>query len=140
MMKKIKEFRNENYFLSNMYIAPVVFEGQTFSCVESAFQAAKCIQPEDREPFTTLDGYKAKKAGRRVNLRPDWKAVKLDIMYQCVTDKFTRNADLKEKLLATGDAELIEGNTWNDTFWGVCNGKGENHLGKILMHVRSKLR
>ena len=140
MMKEIKEFRNENYFLSNMYIAPVVFEGQTFSCVESAFQAAKCIQPEDREPFTTLDGYKAKKAGRRVNLRPDWEAVKLDIMYQCVTDKFTRNADLKEKLLATGDAELIEGNTWNDTFWGVCNGKGENHLGKILMHVRSKLR
>ena len=42
--------------------------------------------------------------------------------------------------MATGDAELVEGNTWNDTYWGVCNGVGHNHLGKILMQVRQELQ
>jgi hypothetical protein len=46
---------------------------------------------------------------------------------------------LRDQLIATGDAELIEGNTWNDTFWGVCNGKGSNFLGKALMDIRKKL-
>lgn len=45
-------------------------------------------------------------------------------------------------LLATGSEELIQGNTWNDTFWGVNHQhpKGLNHLGRILMDVRSQLR
>ena len=57
-------------------------------------------------------------------------------------DKFTRNRDLKEKLLATGDAELIEGNTWHDTYWGydITKKRGKNKLGKILMVVREDLR
>ena len=60
-------------------------------------------------------------------------------MYEIVKDKFSRNPELRVKLLNTGDIELIEGNYWGDTFWGVCNGKGENHLGKILMRVRKEL-
>lgn len=47
--------------------------------------------------------------------------------------------DLKAKLLETGDAELVESNWWHDYFWGVCNGRGENHLGKILMKIRAEL-
>ena len=54
--------------------------------------------------------------------------------------KFTKHKDLKEKLLATGDAYLEETNHWHDTFWGVCKGKGQNHLGKILMEVREELK
>ena len=54
--------------------------------------------------------------------------------------KFTQNEELKKKLIDTGDATLIEGNTWNDTFWGVCNGVGENNLGKILMKIREELK
>jgi predicted NAD-dependent protein-ADP-ribosyltransferase YbiA (DUF1768 family) len=42
-------------------------------------------------------------------------------------------------LKATGDEELVEGNWWNDTFWGVCNGVGENNLGKLLMKIRAEL-
>ena len=42
-------------------------------------------------------------------------------------------------LLATGKATLVEGNSWGDTFWGVCRGKGKNMLGKILMRVRKRL-
>jgi len=63
-------------------------------------------------------------------------------MEEIVRAKFTQNECLREMLLATGDAVLEEGNTWNDTFWGVHlkNGQGQNHLGRILMKVREELR
>jgi predicted NAD-dependent protein-ADP-ribosyltransferase YbiA (DUF1768 family) len=47
---------------------------------------------------------------------------------------------LKEKLLATGGAVLVEGNTWGDTFWGVYKRNGMNHLGRLLMKVRAECR
>lgn len=74
-------------------------------------------------------------------MRPDWELVKYDVMYEVCMAKFTQNPDLLSKLLATGDAELIEGNTWGDRVWGVDihRGIGENHLGKILMRIRSEL-
>ncbi len=53
--------------------------------------------------------------------------------------KFTRNTQLGGSLLATWPADLQEGNTWGDTFWGVVNGVGENHLGNILMDVRQAI-
>ena len=61
-------------------------------------------------------------------------------MYELCKAKFTQNEDLKEKLLATGNDILEEGNTWGDRVWGTVNGVGENRLGKILMRVREELR
>lgn len=61
-------------------------------------------------------------------------------MYEICKAKFTQNEDLKEKLLATGNNILEEGNTWGDRVWGTVNGVGENRLGKILMRVREELR
>jgi hypothetical protein len=61
-------------------------------------------------------------------------------MESLVKEKFTRDTELGAKLVATGDEELVEGNYWGDTFWGVCRGVGQNHLGKILMKVREELR
>ena len=80
--------------------------------------------------------------GRRVKLRPDWEQVKVGLMEEIVRAKFTQNEDLKQRLLATGDKRLAEGNTWGDTFWGVDlrSGRGENHLGRILMRVRDELK
>ena len=66
--------------------------------------------------------------------------VKDQIMYEIVLNKFSQNEELREKLIATGDEYLAEGNTWHDTYWGVCNGKGKNKLGKILMQVREELK
>jgi ribA/ribD-fused uncharacterized protein len=81
----------------------------------------------------------AKTLGRCVELRPDWEDIKLDVMKLFVTKKFTESTDLRTRLIATGDAELIEGNPWRDQFWGVYTGIGENHLGKILMQVRAAI-
>ena len=77
--------------------------------------------------------------GRRIELRPDWEEVKIEIMRQVLKSKFTHNPELREKLIATGNTELIEGNNWNDRFWGVCRGVGKNHLGKLLMEIRAEL-
>lgn len=61
-------------------------------------------------------------------------------MYEIVKAKFLQNKEIKEKLLLTGNEELIEGNTWGDRIWGTVNGVGENRLGKILMQVREELK
>ena len=136
----INNFKGKYYFLSNFYSAQVMYEGLLYKNNESAFQSAKVKDLERRKQFCELDPSVAKRKGRNVLLRQDWENVKDEIMYQCVKDKFTRNLDLKQKLLDTDDEELIEGNTWNDTYWGICKGRGKNMLGKILMRVREELK
>lgn len=91
-----------------------------------------------RMPFIRLSAAEAKKQGRHVPLRNDWEDQKEWIMLQIVRSKF-EDPTLAQKLLDTGKAELIEGNTWNDTFWGSVNGEGENRLGKILEQVRDEI-
>lgn len=137
MSNAITEFRGSNFFLSNFYIAPVFYQGIRFENNEAAFQAAKC--PERMRDFCGLNPQSAKRLGRRVELRPDWEDVKYDVMYQVCKAKFLQNAALYKKLIDTGDAELVEGNTWGDQVWGVCKGVGENNLGKILMRIREEL-
>jgi ribA/ribD-fused uncharacterized protein len=82
----------------------------------------------------------AKIMGRNIKLRADWEQVKDTFMYLIVLAKFTQNVGLRKQLLATGDEELVEGNHWHDTYWGVCDDVGQNKLGKILMKVREELR
>ena len=74
--------------------------------------------------------------GRRVELREDWDAVKLGVMYEVLQAKFAQNPELYNQLKDTGTEEIVEGNWWYDKYWGVCNGEGENHLGKLLMWIR----
>ena len=138
MNNKIDEFRGKYYFLSNFYNAPVTVYGFTYENNEAAFQAQK--QSSICHTFQHLNPSQAKSKGRKVKLRPDWEYVKDDIMYDICLCKFKQNKDLREKLIATGNAELIEGNTWNDCYWGVCKGRGKNKLGKILMQIREELK
>ncbi len=136
----INEFKGKYFFLSNFYNAPVMYEGLLYQNNESAFQSVKVMDIERRKQFCELNPSVAKRKGRNITLRHDWEQIKDKVMEDCVRDKFTRNLDLKQRLLDTGDEELVEGNSWKDTYWGVCRGKGKNMLGKILMKVREELR
>ena len=138
----IGRFFGKYRFLSNFYPSLLKYRNGSFPSVENAFQAMKTLDLEARKAFMdpAMTPNKAKGAGRKVTLRPDWESVKLDIMDHLVNKKFHDHPELAKLLLATGNQELVEGNNWNDTFWGVCQGRGENHLGLILMRVRNKLR
>ena len=137
---KIDSFTKQYRFLSNFFTSPIQFDGRTYPSVEHAYQAAKTDDEEEIEKVRTASTPgKAKFFGSTVTLRGDWEDVKEDIMKILIRRKF-ENPVLRKKLLETGNAELIEGNNWGDTFWGVCNGKGYNRLGMILMDVRDELR
>lgn len=138
---KIDEFNGPYRWLSNFHMCPVMYEGELYPSSEHAYMAAKTTNLEIRAEIKALPkpGL-AKQIGKRLKLIDNWNNIRLSVMETILRDKFTRNQNLKQMLLDTCDFELIEGNTWNDTFWGVCNGKGENHLGKILMKLRKEFR
>lgn len=126
-------------FLSNFYPAEVELDGEMYPSTEYAYQAAKTVDLAERMVIRMAPKPRdAKHLGKTVRMRANWQPKV--VMEQLVEQKFTRHADLREKLLATGDEELIEENTWGDTDWGVCGGVGWNHLGQILMRVRGRLR
>lgn len=137
----IDSFRGDYEFLSNFYVCMIEYKGVWYQSAEAAFQAQKCIDEEDKLDFCGLPAAKAKRRGRQVLLRPDWDAVKIGLMKEIVMAKFIQNPHLAGMLLATGNRQIAEGNTWGDTFWGVDSrtGEGENHLGQILMQVRREL-
>ena len=152
-MTKIEEkrkgemFRGDLGFLSNFhnsYPHQFNWKGVSWCNAEAAYQYSK-IDPE-RQPkllpmFSVMDPSDSKQIGKVINLREDWDEVKLDIMNSLVTAKFTSNRTLGEKLKKTGKKKLVEWNWWGDTFWGkdIKTGKGDNHLGKILMNIRDNI-
>lgn len=133
----ITSFRGKARFLSNFYPAPVTLDGVVYPTVENAYQAAKTDNPEERRKFVNISPAEAKAIAPK---RPsDWKSRSLLIMEDLVRQKFKQHPELGQRLVETYPRQLIEGNYWNDTFFGVCRGIGENHLGKILMKVREEL-
>ena len=138
---KVEEFKDEFSFLSNFYPAPLMYRGIAYPTSEHAYQAAKCLDDNSRLNISILGTPgQSKRYGRTVALRPDWEDVKLEIMENIVRAKFMQNPSLRVKLLLTEDLILEEGNTWGDTYWGICGTTGKNHLGKILMKVREDLK
>ena len=134
----INAFRNEYFFLSNFYEAPITYYGITYKNNEAAFQAQKCKSRDEQMRFANLSPAEAKKLGRRVELRKDWEDIKISIMREIVSAKFNQNPDLSKKLIETGDEYLEEGNDWGDRIWGTVDGKGANNLGRILMEERER--
>ena len=144
VMKKEEEevcgFRKEYRFLSNFYPCTVYFNRVLYRTSEHAFQASKTFDMNMREKiFLCPSAKEAKKLGHESKLRPDWEEVKEDVMRNILFKKFYKPTML-HRLLDTGDKKLIESNTWGDTYWGVCNGKGKNRLGELLMEIRLLLR
>ena len=136
----ITSFKGPWTKLSNFSVCSVWFERHMYPSTEHAYQAAKFLDEDIQQKIRNLPtANAAKKAGRQKGIRPDWDTVKVDIMRGLLREKFSQEPE-KQVLLSTGERELVEGNWWGDTFWGVCEGKGENWLGRLLMEVRNDLR
>lgn len=146
----IDKFDGEYAFLSNFYPSPIQYEIDTdcfitAQTVEHAFQAAKaCHEADEGWVLQAKTPGEAKRRGRSIYLNPKWEEYKEDAMLKFLRQKFAI-PELRDKLLATGDAILIEGTTWHDNYWGICscnkcNGHGKNRLGTLIMKVREELR
>ena len=149
MTSTITSFKGNHKFLSNFYVSDVEFwDGEeliVYPTAEHAYQCAKAVSNVDREHIakapTAAD---AKRRGRKVQMVDNWDAIKVGVMHEILCAKFS-NFEMEQLLLGTGDADLIEGNTWGDEFWGAVLGEdgiyhGHNWLGRLLVLQRSLLR
>ena len=136
----IASFTGKFRFLSNFFRYSVTICGILYPTVEHAYQAAKTCDMNQRRRIAALPSPgEAKREGRKLDIRKDWDDVKLDIMENCLRAKFAPGRQITDLLISTGDARLVEGNHWGDRYWGVCNGTGQNHLGRLLMRIRQEL-
>jgi len=139
---QIRQFKGEFRFLSNFYPSPVKFKGILYPSVEHAYQSAKSADPAWKQICADagMKPSKIKKASAHIQLVADWDEIRIPVMQECLELKFRREP-FKSWLLDTRDAYLLEGNWWGDTFWGVDlnTNTGHNHLGNLLMTLRSAL-
>lgn len=144
----IDSFFGEYRFLSNFYPSPMVIDGVSFSCNEQWYVFNKCRDAADQKAVLKLNKPGAmKRFGSQQPVKHNWAEIKLDVMLRGLRAKFSQNADLRARLVRTGTRQLIEGNWWGDTFWGVNYnaergpvGEGQNHLGRLLMQVRAEFQ
>lgn len=150
----IKYFFREYFFLSNFYGSEIEIRGYFYKypTVEHFYQSCKTLNRSGICKIVNASlPSQAKKLGKNCKLRDDWKLLveikkgvfaplKIKIMKIGLEAKFTQHEDLKQKLLATGNMILEEGNDWGNTYWGKFNGIGENYLGRLLMELRDELR
>lgn len=137
MTASIESFSGPYRFLSNFYPSEIEYEGLVYPTVEHAFQAAKTVEHGARMYIARCQTPgDAKRAGRGLKLREGWDDIRIAVMLELLLQKFRPGSALAAQLAETGDAKLVEGNTWHDRFWGVCDGEGLNMLGILLMGVR----
>ena len=143
-MEPITSFSGQHFFLSNFYPVSVTYEGIWYPTSEHAYVAAKTLDPIIREKVALVPSAgQVKKFGRKIDLREDWENVKVAEMRKILENKFSpfrSDVPIRSWLDATVPRQLIEGNTWGDTFWGQCPiGTGKNMLGKLLMSIRDDI-
>lgn len=154
----INRFVGPYRFLSNFWPAEVDLEGEIYPTVEHAYQAAKVPYAATYQVYLTNWGYgerrwrerirkvgsasQARRIGKLASLpvRSYWEVSRMSVMRVLLKQKFAPGRPERAQLLETGDALLVEGNTWGDTFWGICGDEGENWLGRLLMEIREGVR
>lgn len=116
----------------------VDMDGTEYRSSEHYYQSHKTLDNHERYLIqTSRTPMHSKTLGRRCELRPDWNDVKDQVMESALRLKFN-NEYLRNKLIETYPHELIEGNYWGDTYWGVCDNRGQNKLGMLLMEIRDE--
>jgi len=146
----ISGFQGEYRWLSNFYPAKIDAYGIVWPTVEHAYVASKMypmalqglLSSENLTWFLERTPAEIKRVGKMVDLRPDWEDIRIEVMKDLTRFKYSQdNPELKQRLIDTGDQELIEENTWGDRFWGVTtDGNGLNWLGRIIMEIREEIR
>lgn len=139
MSNTIAGFKGKYRWLSNFERCEILYNGVIYQSAEAAYQAQKTGNLKARYIFGKLDARESKTLGNLIHLRDDWDEVKLQVMEEICRIKFNL-PQFKSRLVATGDMDIIESNYWGDTYWGECNGVGENHLGKIIMKIREEIK
>lgn len=135
----IDSFTGDYRFLSNFYSCELSVFGLDFLNSEAAFQSQKFLDRQLQKKFCTLNPSEAKHLARSQHpIRPDWEQIRIEVMRAVLQAKFS-NPILRRLLADTYPQELIEGNTWGDQYWGVCDGIGQNKLGQLLMEVRQEV-
>lgn len=137
----INRFTGPHTFLSNFHPSPITIEGITYPTAEHAYQAQKTVSHEERlKVARAKTPGAAKRAGRKVIMSPGFYYTRVEAMLYVLRAKFDQNTYQRTQLIDTWPHDLFEGNTWNDTFWGIslATGKGQNHLGKALMQLRAE--
>lgn len=149
-MNEISFYRaNEKPYgvFSNLYKRPVVLDDIEYPTAEHAYQAGKARKESVRKwlmdaPSPSLLAMAAH--GLYVwDVSPDWSKTKFDRMRRVLVAKYTQHDDLKDLLLSTGDARLVEVATVDNPvnrLWGEVKGVGKNMLGVLLMEVRQQLQ
>ena len=130
---------------SNLYPSPVHFEDKLYPTAEHAYQAGKARKPEVRDwilsaPSPALAAMAAHGL-YTWDVTPNWAEIKFDRMRRVLRAKFEQHPDLREILLSTGQARLVEAGTVNNAvnrLWGEVNGVGQNMLGVMLMELRAE--
>jgi ribA/ribD-fused uncharacterized protein len=165
----ISEFQGSYRFLSNFYDQPVFYQHPYMQgaiwwpTAEHAFQASKTQLPSEvKSVLQASTPGEAKRLGRRLTLRDDWEQMRKRVMFSVLVSKFApaaymQDGSLGAQLVATVGQTLVEGNAWNDRYWGACTAAwspdgiplwtpdsgrelwGHNYLGRLLMAVRDIL-
>lgn len=142
----IYSFTGKFKFLSNFSSVSITLDGIEYPSSEHAYQSAKSDDPKWKkiceDPLNT--SAKIKQLSRsEINVTDDFNKNKLAIMERCLRAKFS-HPTYKEMLIETGDQNIVEGNNWGDTFWGVDirtqPNYGKNYLGRLLMKIRQELQ
>jgi len=140
--KKIIKFYGRKHPLSNFYEAPFRIGSFIFPTVEHFYQAMKSEDMYERLDIIMADTpAEAKKLGRSIrSFREGWPSRRNAYMWKALKEKFSQNDKLKEYLLGTGDAFLVENSPYDD-YWGRGrNWDGKNRMGEMLMKLRDLLR
>jgi ribA/ribD-fused uncharacterized protein len=136
-------FRSKQWgWLSQFAPFPCTLDGVEWPTAEHYYQAQKTTDPAERERIRAARTAKeALDLGRRAkHHRSDWTlAVKMAFVERVVRAKLAAYPELREKLLATGDAVIRESLEY---LRGKKVGPDDvsYHLGPLWMRIRDELR